>query len=79
MTKNTVFWPGTGIEKSTGNAFTIRPAKVFDTPAERQKAAAQAAAVKTQTLKHLKPRNSGISISKQSDADKTRAIQRGGI
>ena len=76
---HTAYWPGTGIEKSTGNAFTIRPAKVFDTPAERQKAAAQAAAVKTQTLRNLEPRNSGISISKQSDADKTRAIVKGGI
>jgi len=75
----TGYWPGTGIEKSTGNAFTIRPVKVFDTPAERQKAAAQAAAAKTQTLKHLKPRSSGISIGKQSDADKTKAIRRGGI
>jgi len=79
MWMHTAYWPGTGIEKSTGNAFTIRPAKVFDTPAERQKAAAQAAAVKTQTLRNLEPRNSGISISKQSDADKTRAIVKGGI
>jgi len=76
---HTGYWPGTGIKKSADNAFTIRPAKVFDTPAERQKAAAQAAAAKTQTLRNLKPRSSGISISKQSDADKTKAIQRGGI
>jgi len=76
---HTGYWPGTGIKKSTDNAFAIRPAKVFDTPAERQKAAAQAAAAKTQTLRNLKPRANGISISKQSDADKTKAIQRGGI
>jgi hypothetical protein len=37
----TGYRPGTGIEKSTGNAFTERPACVFDTPAERAKITAQ--------------------------------------
>lgn len=38
------FWPGTNIVKSTGNAFTERPAVVMATPQEQARARSQAAA-----------------------------------
>jgi hypothetical protein len=41
---NREFWPGTGIVKSTGNAFTHRPERVLATPQELAKARSQAAA-----------------------------------
>ena len=39
-----IYWPGTKIVKSTGNAFTQRPERVMATPQELAKARSQAAA-----------------------------------
>jgi hypothetical protein len=38
------YWPGTNVRKSTGNAFTARPACVMATPNEMAKARTQALA-----------------------------------
>lgn len=38
-----IYWPGTNIPMSQGNAFTARPASGFDTPGERMRAAKQQA------------------------------------
>lgn len=40
----TIYWPGTKIVKSTGNAFTHRPECIMATPQELAKARSQAAA-----------------------------------
>lgn len=48
------FWPGTGIVKSTGNAFTERPAVVMATPSEQARAKAQESGIKGRAAHPIK-------------------------
>jgi hypothetical protein len=88
----TGYWPGTGIKKSTGNAFTERPAVVMATPSEQARAKAQESGIKGRAAHPIKAVGNlsqkaqrqlsyaptSISIEK-AGSSKSDRIRRGGI
>ena len=72
------FWPGTGILRSTGNAFTAAPRATFSAEEKRAQVAANTKAARS-VKQVLATAKNAITIGKQADSDKRARLRRASI
>ncbi len=72
------FWPGTGILRSTGNAFTAAPPRAVQIGTAREQASSNARGRRPASAILAQPKNA-ITIGKQADSDKRARLRRANI